>query len=119
MLRYLRLSILTDDLFKKFVEKKLNLTDQLAAIRSILASERTLLAYQRTALATFVAGITILQFFPSFWFQIIGWSLIPISIFTFFFGLIRYKKTRLYILKLEKDFVNEHDVKFLTDSNTH
>lgn len=107
MLKFLRLSLLTDDLFKKFVEKELNLNDQLAAIRSILASERTFLAYQRTALATLVAGITLLQFFDLFWFQLVGVVLIPISIITVTIGFIRYRKTRRYIFQLEKDFVRE------------
>jgi putative membrane protein len=107
MIKFFRLSLLTDDLFKRFVEKELNLNDQLAAIRSILASERTFLAYQRTALATFAAGLTLLQFFNSFWFQIIGWLLIPIAIFTISIGFVRYRKTRRYIFKLEKDFVKE------------
>lgn len=110
MLRFFRLSLLTDDLFKRFVEKELNLNDQLAAIRSILANERTFLAYQRTALATFVAGLTILQFFLNFWFQFIGFLLIPIAIFTIALGFVRYRKTRRYIFQLEKDFVR--DAKF-------
>lgn len=109
MLKFLRLSLLTDDLFKRFVEKELNLNDQLAAIRSILASERTFLAYQRTALATLAAGFTLIQFFQVFWIQIVGWILIPISVFTLAIGAVRYRKTRKYIFKLEKDFVkNSH-----------
>ncbi|MFN3781283.1 MAG: DUF202 domain-containing protein [Candidatus Kapaibacteriota bacterium] len=107
MLRFFRLSLLTDDLFKRFVEKELNLNDQLAAIRSMLANERTFLAYQRTALATFVAGLTILQFFSTFWFQLIGFLLIPISILTISIGFVRYRKTRRFIFQLEKDFVRE------------
>lgn len=107
MFRFFRLSLLTDDLFKRFVEKELNLNDQLAAIRSILANERTFLAYQRTALATFVAGLTILQFFNNIWFQIAGFVLIPIALFTISLGFVRYKKTRRYIFQLEKDFVRE------------
>lgn len=107
MLKFFRLSLLTDDLFKRFVEKELNLNDQLAAIRSILASERTFLAYQRTSLATLAAGLTLLQFFENFWFQLVGWLLIPVAIFTIGIGFIRYRKTRRYIFKLEKDFVHE------------
>ncbi|MGB9771784.1 MAG: DUF202 domain-containing protein [Candidatus Kapaibacteriota bacterium] len=107
MLKFFRLSLLTDDLFKKFVEKELNLNDQLAAIRSILASERTFLAYQRTALATLAAGLTLLQFFQNIWFQLVGWALIPIAIITVSIGFVRYRKTRRYIFQLEKDFVRE------------
>lgn len=109
MLKFLRLSLLTDDLFKRFVEKELNLSDQLAAIRSILASERTFLAYQRTALATLAAGFTLIQFFQSTEMIIVGWLLIPISVFTLTIGFVRYRKTRKYIFQLEKDFVkNSH-----------
>lgn len=105
MLKFLRLSLLTDDLFKRFVEKELNLNDQLAAIRSILASERTFLAYQRTALATLAAGFTLIQFFQSIEIIVIGWILIPVALFTLAIGFVRYRKTRRYIFKLEKDFV--------------
>lgn len=108
MLKFFRLSLLTDDLFKKFVEKELNLNDQLAAIRSILASERTFLAYQRTALATLAAGLTLVQFFQNFLFQLIGWFLVPVAIMTVTIGFIRYRKTRRYVFQLEKDFVKEH-----------
>ncbi len=108
MLKFLRLSLLTDDLFKRFVEKELNLNDQLAAIRSILASERTFLAYQRTALATLAAGFTLIQFFQNFWIEIVGWVLVPIAIFTLTFGFIRYRKTRKYIFQLEKDFARHN-----------
>jgi putative membrane protein len=110
MLKFLRLSLLTDDLFKRFVEKELNLNDQLAAIRSILASERTFLAYQRTALATLAAGFTLIQFFQSTEMIVVGWLLIPIAVFTLTIGFVRYRKTRKYIFQLEKDFVkNSHN----------
>ncbi|ROL58845.1 DUF202 domain-containing protein [Bacteroidetes/Chlorobi group bacterium MS-B_bin-24] len=108
MLKFFRLSLLTDDLFKKFVEKELNLNDQLAAIRSILASERTFLAYQRTALATLAAGLTLVQFFQNIYFQIVGWMLVPVAILTVTIGFIGYRKTRRYIFQLEKDFAKEH-----------
>ncbi len=109
MLKFLRLSLLTDDLFKRFVEKELNLNDQLAAIRSILASERTFLAYQRTALATLAAGFTLIQFFQSLEMIVVGWLLIPVAVFTLTIGFVRYRKTRKYIFQLEKDFIkNSH-----------
>lgn len=108
MFKFLKLSLLTDDLFKKFIEKELNLNDQLAAIRSILASERTFLAYQRTALATLAAGLTLIQFFNAGWIQIVGYWLIPVSILTITIGFIRYRKTRKYIFQIEKDFVNHN-----------
>jgi len=108
MIKFFRLTLLTEDLFKKFIEKELNLNDQLAAIRSILASERTFLAYQRTALATLAAGLTLVQFFQNILFQIIGWLLVPIAILTVTIGFIRYRKTRRYIFQLEKDFAKEH-----------
>lgn len=107
MLKFLKLSLLTDDLFKKFVEKELNLNDQLAAIRSILASERTFLAYQRSALATLAAGFTLIQFFQFFWIQLFGYLLIPISFLTITIGFVRYRKTRKYIFEIEKDFLKQ------------
>lgn len=110
MFKFLKLSLLTDDLFKRFVEKELNLNDQLAAIRSILASERTFLAYQRTALATIAAGFTLVQFFQVYWIQLVGYLLIPIAIITITFGFIRYRKTRKYIFQIEKDFVKQANI---------
>lgn len=107
MLKFLKLSLLTDDLFKRFVEKELNLNDQLAAIRSILASERTFLAYQRTALAILAAGFTLVHFFQVHWMQLVGYFLIPLSIITTTFGFIRYRKTRKYIFQIEKDFAKQ------------
>ncbi len=109
MFNFLRISKYTDELFKKFVEKELNLNDQLAAIRSILANERTFLAYQRTALATLVAGASIVQFFEIIIFIVLGWILIAASFITFFIGVIRYRRTRRNILQLEKDFVRRNE----------
>ncbi|MGQ9819385.1 MAG: DUF202 domain-containing protein [Candidatus Kapaibacteriales bacterium] len=107
MLKFLNFSLLTDDFFKRFVEKELNLNDQLAAIRSILASERTLLAYQRTALTTLVAGFTLVKFFQVYWIQLVGYLLIPISIITITLGFVRYRKTRKYIFQIGKDFAKQ------------
>lgn len=89
------------NLYKKFVERSLNLGDQLAAVRSILANERTFLAYQRTALALVITGFSFIKFFDSFWIEVIGWIFIPSSIISITIGILRYIRMRDLILGLE------------------
>jgi putative membrane protein len=89
------------NLYKKFVDRSLDLGDQLAAVRSILANERTFLAYQRTALALVVAGFSFIKFFDFFWIKIVGWIFIPASIISFTIGVLRYIRMRDLILGLE------------------
>jgi putative membrane protein len=88
-------------LYRKFLNQNLNLTDQLAAVRSILANERTFLSYQRTALTLGAAGFTFLEFFDELWIEIIGWIFLPAAIFTILIGILRYIRTRNLILNLE------------------
>ncbi|MCX7880347.1 MAG: DUF202 domain-containing protein [Ignavibacteria bacterium] len=106
MLKFLRTNVFTDDLYKKFIDKNLNLNDQLAAVRSILACERTFLSYLRTSIAILAAGVTFIQFFQIFWIHLVGWFLLPTSIVVVFLGWKRFRKTRTYIYQIEKDFAN-------------
>jgi len=88
-------------LYQKFTDLKLNLTDQLAAIRSLLANERTFLSYQSSALTFFVAGLTLIKFFEWEWIEIIGWILLPVGVSTGILGAYRYAKMRVIIMNLE------------------
>jgi putative membrane protein len=76
------------------------LRDYLATDRTILANQNTFLAYLRTALTLFVVGITFIRFFDQLIVVIIGWVFIPIGIFTFLVGLVRYNRLRLVLDKI-------------------
>lgn len=77
--------------------------DHLAAHRTDLANDRTILAYIRTALTFFVVGVTFIRFFGHIVIEIIGWVFIPIGIFVFIKGLIRYKKVKRVIKEEERN----------------
>lgn len=66
----------------------------LEAFRTLLASERTLLSYIRTSIAMLVAGATVLQFFDDKYIRLIGWGLLPGSVFLGFWGWRRYARIR-------------------------
>lgn len=77
------------------------ITDHLAAVRSILANERTFLAYQRTAITTFAAGATFIKFFDHPMLEVLGWLLLPCSALTAWLGVVRYRRMRLRIERVE------------------
>ncbi len=66
--------------------------DFLAIDRTVLANERTFLAYNRTALALVAVGASFIQFFGSIALEAVGWSFLPLGVFTFVYGLFRYRK---------------------------
>ena len=91
------------DRYSKYINATLNLTDQFAASRSILANERTFLSYQRTSITIFVAGVTLIRFFTFEWIEIVGWIFLPISLLTITLGIYRYQKMCKMILELGVD----------------
>jgi putative membrane protein len=88
-------------LYKTFITNELNLNDQLAALRSILANERTFLAYQRTALTLAAVGFSLIKFFDELWSDITGWTFLLIALITIILGIIRYRRMRDLIFNLE------------------
>lgn len=78
--------------YSHFDREKLILRDVLAADRTVLANERTFLAYIRTALTLLVSGVTFIKFLGSVWLEVLGWLFIPLGIFTFGYGLRRYRR---------------------------
>lgn len=88
-------------LYKTFITNELNLNDQLAAVRSILANERTFLSYQRTALTLAAVGFSLIKFFDEFWSDVTGWAFIAFSFVTIILGIIRYRRMRDLIFNLE------------------
>ncbi len=82
------------NLYQKFIEKSLPLTDQLAAARSILANERTFLSYQRMALTLAIAGFSFIKFSNMLVFELLGYLFLPAAVITILLGMLRYSKMR-------------------------
>jgi putative membrane protein len=74
----------------------------LAFQRTILANERTLLAYIRTALALLILGISLLQFFASFWMQGAGWMCILSGVGLLAVGFARFRRQSERIAQMQK-----------------
>ncbi len=91
------------NLYQKFIAKELELNDQLAAARSILANERTFLSYQRTGLALLAGGFSFIQFFGSVWIEMVGYIFVPTAFITIALGIFRYVKMRDLIRNLEME----------------
>lgn len=87
---------------KKNLSTRLNLTEHLAAARSILANERTFLAYQRTALTELAVAATFIRFFDHPTLTVVGWVLVPASLVTMAMGIVRYRRMRTLIHVLER-----------------
>ena len=98
---------LITDFYEKVIWRELPLSDQLAAVRSILANERTFLSYQRTALTLAVAGFSFIRFFDYDLIVFIGWIFLPAALITVILGVIRYLKMRDMISNLESDHVKD------------
>ena len=91
-----------DNPYSRFNPEELILRDVLAADRTILANERTFLAYIRTSLTFFVTGVSFIKFFGHIILEIIGYLFIPIALFTFVIGLVRYVKIYRVISKIHQ-----------------
>lgn len=89
--------------YAEFDKEKMILRDQLALDRTILANERTMLAYARTALGLFLAGGTILKFFPGVPdMMLLGALCLALAVFTSAIGAIRYMRLRRELATLRK-----------------
>ncbi|OGK46788.1 hypothetical protein A2963_00595 [Candidatus Roizmanbacteria bacterium RIFCSPLOWO2_01_FULL_40_13] len=71
------------------LKHELLLRDYLASERTMMSVDRTFLSYIRTSLTLFIAGVSFIKFFNSFVIQALGWTLIPVAIFTFILGVHR------------------------------
>ncbi|MEJ2456124.1 MAG: DUF202 domain-containing protein [Candidatus Thiodiazotropha sp.] len=79
------------------------LTDELAIDRTQLANERTLLAWLRTALMTLASGLTLIKVFAGIRSaELLGIALLPIAVFTAFYGIHRFFKAREQIAGARK-----------------
>jgi len=68
------------------------LRDHLAIDRTALANERTLLAYMRTALAVVIVGFSLIKFFRTEFFEVLGWCLLPVGLAVLVIGIWRYRQ---------------------------
>ncbi len=69
----------------------------LAFKRNIYAFERTALAYFRTSITFLIASITIAKLFTSILAQIAGILLIPMSVYLFILGLLKYRELTRFL----------------------
>lgn len=93
-------------MLKKFHDKynkgELSLREYLSAHRTILANDRTWLGYVRTALTFFVAGISLIKFFPFIILQIIGWLFVPAGATCLGIGFWKYRRVRYMIHSIKQ-----------------
>ena len=68
----------------------MDLRDELAVQRTILANQRTLLSFFTASLAVAVAGVTLIKFFLGHWSYWTGWVLLPIAVVLFVYGFRNY-----------------------------
>ena len=76
------------------MEPPLELRDQLALDRTVMANERTLLAYVRTALGLVGAGVALLEFVAPPVGTLAGWALVALAAATLLVGVWRYSAVR-------------------------
>ena len=85
-------TMMHDNPYARFIQSELNLRDELAIDRTILANERTLLSYLRGAVSLIIAGATFIHFIEFGILRFIGMALIPMGLITGAFGVIRYRR---------------------------
>lgn len=76
-----------------------HIRDQMAVIRTILASERTFLAYLRSSLALIATGATVIHFITNRAAVWAGKILIILGFMLLCYGALRFRSTRRAIKK--------------------
>ena len=99
-----------ENFYKKYINLKLTLADQLAASNSMLTNENTFLAYQRTAITMIVSGFSLIKFFEDEIIAFIGWFFIISSVLVVIIGIYRFHRMKELIISLESD-KNKNDLK--------
>ena len=107
---YFTNKVFLKNLYKTYLNTSLSLNDHLAAIRSILANERTFLSYQRSALAFAITGFTLIKFSDVLWMEIIGIGFLPFAVVTAVLGVVRYRRMRNLIFKLESATIKHYNM---------
>ena len=92
-----------DPPYSGFSPEQLELRDELAIDRTLLANERTLLAYLRSAVALVLAGVSIMHFSPEEgWFWLLGLACVPTGVVAGAVGVVRYWKTNRRIASVQR-----------------
>jgi putative membrane protein len=86
----------------EFEKESLILRDYLAADRTALSIDRTILSYIRTALTTFVAGISLIKFFDSFFLHLTGWLLMGATFLVITIGFKRVWEMKKFVSQLKE-----------------
>ena len=68
----------------------MDLRDELAVTRTILANQRTLLTFVTASLALLITGLTLIRFFSGDVLYWIGWVFLPSSVIVLFCGFRNY-----------------------------
>lgn len=71
--------------------------NHLAFNRNVYAFERTALAYFRTSITFLIASITLAKLFTSMLAQIAGILLIPMALYLFVLGLMKYRELSKFL----------------------
>lgn len=66
--------------------------NSLAYSRTLYAFERTALSYFRTSITFLIASITLVKLFDNTWVQIAGILLLPMVVYLFIVGLLKYRE---------------------------
>ncbi|HBE69174.1 MAG TPA: hypothetical protein DDW52_13575 [Planctomycetaceae bacterium] len=96
-----QMSKLRASAYAEVAPESLTIRDHLARDRTILANERTLLAYVRTGFGFAAAGLTLVKLFPEEpSSQILGFSLLALSIVICLIGVIRFITVRKQLAQI-------------------
>jgi putative membrane protein len=85
-----------DDIVKDIAESP---SDMLSIGRTVMANERTLLSFIKTSIGLLASGLALIKFFEYPLITVIGWVMIPTSVFFLLWGIKRYR----YVNKLLRD----------------
>ncbi len=87
----------------------MDLRDELAIQRTILANQRTLLSFLTASLAVAVAGVTLIRFFEGHWAHWAGWAFLPCAAVLFTCGFKNYFSHKRIIEAADKSRVTLPD----------
>jgi len=81
----------------------MELRDDLAVKRTVLANQRTLLAFINTAMALLISGISLIKLFQADFTYKLGWTLSLLSLVLLVLGLLNYVKHQKTISVIYKN----------------
>lgn len=91
-----------NSIYSRFDRTQLDLRDELAIDRTLLANERTLLAYLRSGVALLIAGVTMIHFSRQDWFWEVGAACLPTGVASVIVGAVRFRRMHTSINLLRR-----------------